>query len=169
MASFKSAAPASAAPAADVIGSELSLEDVAMLKFARLSCLLGVVCAVGGLSAGLPALAQGSDGFTVIGHSDRPNEHSLTAAISYRDLDLTTRGGRAALQTRVWRTAEKLCARVGELHIGGASMASSCEDQALFSAAQQERDAIARAAAPAYAGTMAAQPYVLTMSVAGIR
>jgi UrcA family protein len=131
--------------------------------------MLGLICVAGLLAASAPAFGQGAGEFTVLGHNEMPYDHSLTATVSYRDLDLATHGGRAALRARVWRTAEKLCARLGETHIGGVSMARSCEDQALYSAAEQQRDAIARATSPTYAGTVAAGAYVLTMSVEAMR
>lgn len=153
-----------------------------MLKLAKhvSSSLLGAMCAVASVAAGVPAFGQGSDEFTVLGHNERPYEHTLSATISYRDLDLTNRDGRAVLRQRVWRTAEKLCARIGEGHIGGASQALSCEDQVRYSAAQQQRDAIARAmvaAAPANPSVASVGPtapegagsYMLTVSVATAR
>ena len=134
------------------------------------SSLLGVVCAIGCVAAGPSAFGQGSEGeFTIVGHNERPFEHSLTAAISYRDLDLTTKDGRAALRHRVWKTAERLCAQVGEIHISGASAALSCEDQALYSAAQQQHDAIARATTATYSAAPSGAPFTLTMSVAAAR
>jgi UrcA family protein len=153
-----------------------------MLKLGRhvSSSLLGVACAVGFAAAGLPAFGQGSDEFTVLGH-ETPYDHSLTAAVSYRDLDLTTGDGRAALRARVWRAAEKLCARIGESHISSATRALSCEDRALYGASDQLQSAIARArvaAAPAQQaivasvgsdGAPAAGNHILTVSVAAVR
>lgn len=116
-----------------------------MLKCSRhvSSSLLGVGCAIGLAVAGAPAFGQGSGGFTVMGHNRTPDAQDLSAAVSYRDLDLTTRGGRAALRGRVWRTAVMLCAQAGEIQIGGGPGEPSCEGQAL----DRAKGAIARAIA----------------------
>jgi UrcA family protein len=107
--------------------------------------LLGVVCAMG-FAAAPPAFGEDVAGnFTVLGHATTPYEHGLTAAVSYRDLDLTTRAGRAALRERVWKTAEKLCARMGEGRVNSATRALSCEDQAVYCASDQLQNAFARA------------------------
>lgn len=145
--------------------------------------LFGVVCAVASVAAGVPAFGQGSEKFGVPSHNDGPYEHTLSANISYRDLDLTNRDGQAVLRQRVWRAAEKLCARMNESHIGGASQVLSCEDQVRFGAAQQQRDAIAQAlvaatranqsmasvGSMAVKGGPAAASYTLTVSVAAAR
>jgi UrcA family protein len=148
-----------------------------MLSSARhvSSSLIGVACVIGMSAFCVPALGQ-EPVSTVIGH---PNTgRYLSAVVSYRDLDLTTGDGRGQLQHRVRKTAEKLCSRAGENHIGGASMALSCEDQTLLDTAAEQRDAIARAMAaaspdnPALAaadGSRAAGLQVLTVSVAGLR
>jgi UrcA family protein len=146
-----------------------------MLKLARhVSCsLFGVVCAVSAAS-GVPAFGQGSNEFTVLGHNTNPYYDSPSAAISYRDLNLANSNDRAVLRQRVWRTAEKLCARIGEGHIGSATQVLSCEDQVVLSAAQQEHDAIARAmTAPANKSVASGGPAgggsILTVSVAASR
>jgi UrcA family protein len=150
-----------------------------MLKFA--TSLLGLACASAFVAAGPPAFGEGVGEFTVIGNNERPNDHSLSAAISYRDLDLTTKDGQAMLRHRVWKTAQKLCARLGEGHVAGASQVGSCEDQAFFGTAEQRRDAIARAMVaramqPVVAsvgaradGAPATGNYILTVSVVGSR
>jgi UrcA family protein len=149
-----------------------------MLKLTRqVSCgLLGVVCAVGSVAAGLPAFGQGSDGFTVIGRTDTPSERRVSATISYQDLDLTNADGRAALQHRVWKAGQKLCSQMGERSLGSASTVMSCADQVRFSADPQQRDAIARAKAPTaanYASAASGAPTsgssVLTISVAAAK
>jgi UrcA family protein len=151
-----------------------------MLSSARhvSSSLIGVACVIGMSAFCVPALGQ-EPVPTVIGHPDAVHGRILTADVSYGDLDLTTGYGRGQLQHRVHKTAERLCSRAGEDHIGGASMALSCEDQTLLDTAGQQRDAIARAMAaaaspdnPALAaadGSPAAGRQVLTVSVAGIR
>jgi UrcA family protein len=155
-----------------------------MLKLANhvSSSLLGVVCAVASVAAGVPAFGQGADDFTVLGHNERPYGSTLSATVSYRDLDLTNRHGQAVLRQRVWRTAETLCARIGENHIGSATGVLSCEDQVAFSAARQQRDAIARAMVAATTANRAVASvgsaaegasgpgsYILTLSVATAR
>jgi UrcA family protein len=156
-----------------------------MLSFGRHLpvSVLGVVCAMGVVTAP-PALGkEGAGQFTVLGRHDTGDEHSLTAAVSYRDLDLATRDGRAALRARVWKTAEKLCARIGESHINSATRALSCEDQAVYGASGQLQAAFAQARFAAAAqrqptvasagsrsdGAPAAGNPSLTVSVAAIR
>jgi UrcA family protein len=107
--------------------------------------VLGAVCAMGVVTAPPAFGEEGGGQFTVLGRHDARDEHSLTAAVSYRDLDLTTRDGRAALRARVWKTAEKLCARIGESHVSSATRALSCEDQAVYGASGQLQTAIAQA------------------------
>jgi UrcA family protein len=122
-------------------------KDVAMLNTAEQmsSNLLGCACAVIVLAMGSPALSQGTDGFTVLGHDAEPVAHGLTAGVRYRDLDLSTRDGRVALRARVRKTAEKLCARIGESDFGSATPVLSCEDQAVYDAGGQMKQVIAEA------------------------
>ena len=142
-----------------------------MLKFARHASagLLGVVCAVGVATAAAPAFGQGSVGnFTVRGPGGQ-DARSLSAAVSYRDLDLTTAAGRAALRTRVWKTAERLCSRLGEAHLSSMTAGLSCEDDAVQSATRQEREVVARTRAQAHADTAEAPSFALTVSVAAAK
>jgi UrcA family protein len=128
-----------------------------------------VVGAVAILAIGAPAFGQGSaSGFTVIGSSDL-TAGRVSSPVSYRDLDLTTGDGRAALHGRVRRSAEDLCRRIGEDHLGHGAATPSCEDGAVLSAATQERDVIARASARTFAGSAPPTSFVMTMNTAGSR
>jgi UrcA family protein len=113
------------------------------------SGLIAAACAIGLGAVWAPAFGQ-EPVSTVMGHRVADGGRVLSATVSYRDLDLRTSDGQAQLHHRVWRTAERLCSRAGENHIGGASMAMSCEDQTMLSTTQERRDAIARAMAAVY-------------------
>jgi UrcA family protein len=124
-----------------------------MPKFASFPSFtaFGVACAAG-LLAAAPAFGQeAASAFSVTDRSDAPSERTVSAVVSYRDLDLTTQEGRALLRQRMWRTAETLCARIGESHVGDGSAPLSCENQLRYSLGQQQRYAIARAIAAASA------------------
>jgi UrcA family protein len=131
--------------------------------------LLGPVCGLAVLAAGVSAFGQGAGQFTVIGHNDRVNEDGRSASVSYGDLDLTTKAGRSMLRHRMWNTAAKLCARLGEGPIGGDAHAGSCADGAFIAASGQVHDAVFRATRAAYAGTPSAAPNTLTMTIAAAR
>jgi UrcA family protein len=113
--------------------------------------LLGVSCALAVLAAAAPATGE-EPFFTVVGHSDRPQEPSLSAAVSYRDLDLTTKAGRKELHSRIWWTAVALCRQMGEPR-GAAPFA--CEDEAVAGALGIEHAVIAHAAPRTYAAAEA--------------
>jgi UrcA family protein len=128
-----------------------------MLKPARASQALKWTC--GALVAGLaaagaaPAAAQPAAGeVVVIGrYGVGPEVRSLSAPVSYADLDLTTGAGRDMLRDRVRATAQDLCRRLGEQGMGGTAAAPSCEQDAVNNAQAQERTAIAMAGRPGYA------------------
>ena len=140
-----------------------------MLKLTTCSSLLGAACAVGFGAVCVPAFGAAPGGFTVMGHNGAAYGAGPSVVVSYRDLDLTTKNGRVVLRQRVWKTAETLCARLGEDHAVSASQVGSCEVEAYSSAASQVHDAIARATAPTFDGALAAGPSVLTMRVAAGR
>jgi UrcA family protein len=76
--------------------------------------------------------------------SGRPNAKGLSAPVSYRDLDLTTNAGRNSLTQRVRTTARDLCRRLGESN-KGTHRAGTCEQDAVNSARDQQRMAVAQA------------------------
>lgn len=80
-----------------------------------------------------------------------PNARGLSAPVSYRDLDLTTGAGREILRQRVKLTARDLCHQLGEANMGGTGVQPSCEQDAINSAAGQERVAFEQAVPRAYA------------------
>jgi UrcA family protein len=115
------------------------------------SGLLRVACVAGALAMGAPALGQEPMGeFTIIGHGQGPYESSLSAAVVYADLDLTTTAGRAELQQRVRRTAAELCHELGGGPENATGLAFVCEDEAVQSAAGFQRSAAAHAAPQTY-------------------
>lgn len=115
------------------------------------SGLLGVACVAVMLAMAAPAFGQAAMGdFTVIGHGQGPHERSLSAAVVYADLDLTTTAGRAELRRRVRRTAAELCHQLGGGPGNATGLAFACEDEAVQSAAGFQRSAIARAAPETY-------------------
>ncbi len=74
---------------------------------------------------------------------------SLSAPVSYSDLDLTTASGRDTLQKRVSATAHELCRRLGEPAY--VPPAPPCAQAAADSARDQMRMAIAQATPKGYA------------------
>jgi len=95
--------------------------------------------------AGVPASAQSRLG----SHRHRPHGRhsdirSLSQAVDYADLDLTTRAGADTLKFRIKATATQLCEQLGE---SGSSTGPvpSCEDAATTDAMKQARIAIASA------------------------
>jgi UrcA family protein len=114
--------------------------------------LLGVSCALSVLAVAAPASSEEAI-FTVVGHSEWPQEQSLSAAVSYRDLDLTTKAGRKELHSRIWRTAAALCRQLGDKRDGAVPFA--CEDEAMASALGFEHAVIAQAATRTYAAATA--------------
>jgi UrcA family protein len=135
-----------------------------MLKPARAcsATWLGLALAAG---AATFAVAQPGyatvDELTVTGrYGVGANVPSLSTAVSYRDLDLTTNAGRDALSQRVRSAAYDLCRRLGESGAGDTALAPSCERDAMNSARDQERLAVATAAPRTYAAGPAPQGYV---------
>jgi UrcA family protein len=110
---------------------------------------LGVACAAGLLAAAPASGQEATSAYSVTDRSAAPAEPTVSMVVSYRDLDLTTREGRASLRQRMWRTVETLCARIGESHVGDASSPLSCENQLRYSVGQQQRYVIAHAMAAA--------------------
>ena len=123
-----------------------------MLKFASCPNLFGVACATLAMAASAPAAGQEpATEFTVTGHAEGPHERSLSAAVFYGDLDLTRPGGRALLRQRVRRTASELCRQLGGGPENATGLAFVCEDEAVQSAAEFQRTAIAHATSQTFA------------------
>jgi UrcA family protein len=80
------------------------------------------------------------------------NGSGLSTMVHYQDLDLTTDAGRAELQHRVRIEARTLCDQGPEL---AGTSGRTCENEAMASAAQMERQVIAAAQARSYAATAA--------------
>jgi len=118
-----------------------------MLKSAASPALwLRAALIAGGVAVAAPALAQTVEELTVTGRQRvGPETRTLSAAVSYRDLDLTTESGRTVLTQRVRSTAQDLCRQLGEQNMGSAAVAQSCERDAINSASDQQRVAIANA------------------------
>jgi UrcA family protein len=77
---------------------------------------------------------------------------NFSAMVRYRDLDLTTDAGRIELQRRVRLVARILCDQGPDLVIGSEL---TCENEAVASAAEMQRQAIAEARARSNAATPA--------------
>jgi UrcA family protein len=73
-----------------------------------------------------------------------PNARSLSAPVSFRDLDLTTPAGRDTLSQRIQTTARDLCRKMGEPRTR-VPPAPSCERAAIDGTRAQQRTAIAQA------------------------
>ena len=131
-----------------------------MLKSARVSKLAGSPCALAAAlslaAAVAPASAQvvaqtttGEITVTARYPAAGADVRSLSAPVSYRDLDLTTDSGRDMLRKRVKTTARELCRRLGEAPY--APPAPPCDQAAADSASDQIRVAIAQATPKGYA------------------
>jgi UrcA family protein len=109
----------------------------------RLNRMAPIMCALmtGGLgSFALPAIAQSSvEELVVTGHIGRvpDSTRTLSRAVSYADLDLSTDVGRRQFRHRVSLTARWLCDKLGESGTGDA-LAPSCREATV-------KDAMARA------------------------
>jgi UrcA family protein len=136
------------------------VEEGTMLNAISSSTLLGATCALGMLAAGAPAICQEPAAeFTVTGHTEGPHERSLSAAVFYVDLDLTTAAGQTALRQRVRRAAAELCHQLGGGPENATGLAFVCEDEAVQSAVEFQRSAIAHATPPTYvAASLKAAP-----------
>jgi UrcA family protein len=102
--------------------------------------------AVAGLAlAAVPAWAQSVSEVTVTGRGGvGDNVRSLSQAVSYADLDLTTGYGADTLKFRIKDTATALCRQLGESG-SSSGVVASCEDSATADAMKQARIAIASA------------------------
>lgn len=101
----------------------------------RLAVTALLVVASGAVA--VPAIAQDED-IIITGRYGRvpDNVQSLSQAVSYADLDLSTREGRDTLRHRVSLTARYLCNKLGESDVSSPPV-PSCRDAAT-------KDAMAR-------------------------
>jgi len=109
-------------------------------RFRTSAALIAALAAAGATSLAVPVLAQPTpEEFTVYGHYGRApeNARSLSQAVSYADLDLSTDMGRREFHHRISLTARYLCDKLGESAAGDA-LIPSCRDAAV-------KDAEARA------------------------
>jgi UrcA family protein len=92
------------------------------------------LCAVAAMTGAAPVLAQNSEEIVVIGRygSAPDSARTLSQAVSYADLDLSTSAGRSELRQRVKLTARFLCDKLGESN--SSSLTPSCRDEASKSA-----------------------------------
>jgi len=84
-----------------------------------------------GISTPAPLLAQPADEEIVVTSRYGPvpdSVKSLSQAISYRDLDLSTQSGRDEMRHRIKLTARYLCDKLGEG--GSTAPAPSCQQEA---------------------------------------
>jgi UrcA family protein len=104
----------------------------------RIEIAIAGACAVAAGALAAPSLAQynvatNTEGeqIVVIGHyGTAPSSvRSLSQAVSYSDLDLSTAAGRDELQHRVKLTARYLCDKLGE-PAGSSGVTPSCRDSA---------------------------------------
>jgi UrcA family protein len=109
---------------------------------------LYVLAAAGAVLAGAPALAQTVDELTVTGRLGPDGEpSSLSRAVSYADLDLTSPADRDVLKARIRDTARDLCDELGENNPSYTPIAPSCRTAAFNDAQPQMRQAFAEAPA----------------------
>jgi len=112
--------------------------------------LCALLAGAGLALAGAPALAQSSVGeLTVTGRMGEAQQ--LSAAVSYADLDLTTKGGQDVLKMRIKDTAHDLCRQLGEGNTSSTPLLPSCEAGAIRDARAQVRTAVAMATPKGYA------------------
>jgi UrcA family protein len=112
-----------------------------------------------------PALAQpyansAIDELTVTGQlPPAPGERpmSLSATVSYADLDLRLSGDRMRLEHRVNNAARRVCTELNEASPNQHNLGKSCQDLAVRGAMGQVRQAFASADSTAYVNTYGAQ------------
>ncbi len=75
--------------------------------------------------------------------------HALARRVEFRDLNLSTPAGTAALRKRVADSASAVCARLGELFPLDYTTDTQCEQEAVKAAMVQVRAAIAKTGKPA--------------------
>lgn len=107
--------------------------------------LLCAAAAAAGLAFSMPAAAQAVSEITVMGKMGPDGQaRSLSAPVSFADLDLTMPSDQDVLKTRIRDTARDLCAKLGETNSGDA-LAPGCTDAAKKDAWAQAEVVIASA------------------------
>ncbi len=90
--------------------------------------LAGILAAL----SSAPGYAQGTEEIIVTGQGRTPqNVKSLTQAVSYADLDISTEAGKKELRHRVHLTGRYLCDKLGESATTSVTAAPSCRDAAV--------------------------------------
>lgn len=108
--------------------------------------LCAIVAAAGAALTSAPAFAQTVEEVTVVGRYGPDGEpRTLSRAVSFADLDITTQPGQEQLKQRISDTARELCTELGEPSAAGAGPVPSCRDQAVREASEQMRTAVAAA------------------------
>lgn len=101
------------------------------LGFTKVCC---VIAGLGALGAAAPVLAQTNDQeIKVIGKYGKvpDNVQSLTEAVSYADLNLSTDAGKDELRHRIRLTARYLCNKLGEPESVSYGPVPSCREAAV--------------------------------------
>ena len=117
------------------------------LPIARHGAAIAALTAAGVLLAATPSPGQTVEEVTVVGKYDAQGRaQQLSQAVSYRDLDITTKGGQATLRGRIETTAKDLCKKLGEPDRGpGDNVIPACQDSAFRRAMADMRTAVANA------------------------
>jgi UrcA family protein len=115
---------------------------------ARLGSVIAALTVAAGVSfAPAPAPAQAVEEVTVVGRLDaqgRPQQ--LSRAVTYRDLDITTKAGQTALKARIEAAAKDLCGQLGEPDRGAKDdIVPTCRYAAVRQGMADMRAAVARA------------------------
>jgi UrcA family protein len=131
--------------------------EMAMLKTYAPSSLIAIALASVLAAAATPA-TSGSLQAPSLSPDHGPN---FSAMVHYQDLDLTTDAGRIELQHRVRVVARILCDQGPDLVIGSEL---TCENEAVASAAEMQRQVIAEARARSHVATPADQVAVAAVA-----
>lgn len=117
-----------------------------VFRLAPSHALCAALAAAGLAAAGAPALAQTQvEEVTVVGRIGPDGQpQTLSRAVSYADLDITTKSGQDELRSRINTTARDLCRELGETRDLRQPRAS-CEDVAIRDAMDQMRTHVAAA------------------------
>ena len=85
------------------------------------------------LAAAAAAMASGAAAKT----GDAPNTETVSETISYADLNLATPAGRKALEGRIGRAADRVCARSGADRLADSADFRTCRSKARDEAMEQ--------------------------------
>lgn len=125
--------------------------------------LLAGLAAAGLALAAAPAFSQTVEELTVVGsYGPDGRPQTLSRIVDISDLDLRTDAGVDLMKLRVRDTARDICRELNaQDHPRELSLQQACIDQAVASAAMQQRTAIAQArASQSYAEAVPAPAYV---------